>query len=84
MPFGGRAAVETKPGGGVDELAVTVDEVRHPERIIAQIDCDFTPLAKTQELTLNGNFVERWKGEVAAWISILRIHRAKVGEAPAR
>ena len=54
MPCSGRATVEAEPGGGVDKLPLTVDEVRHPECILTQIDRNFTPLAKTQELALNG------------------------------
>jgi len=48
-----RAAVEAEPGDRVDKLSITVDEIGDPERILAQVDRHFTPLAPTQKLALN-------------------------------
>ena len=48
-----RGTVEPEPGDRVDELAVAVDEVRDPERAIAQEDRHLASLAQTQQLALN-------------------------------
>jgi hypothetical protein len=48
-----RPAVEPEPGDRIDKLSLTVDEVRDPERILAQVDRHFAPVAATQELALN-------------------------------
>jgi len=48
-----RAAVEAEPGDRVDKLSITVDEIRDPERVLAQVDRHFAPLAPTQKLALN-------------------------------
>ena len=62
----GRATVEVEPRGGVDKCPVTVDEARNPKRVLAQIDPDFTPLARAQEMAVNsgGGYVDH-NGRVA-------------------
>jgi len=45
--------VEAKPGGGVDELSVTVDEVRDPKGAVTQEDRHFAPCSAAQNLTLD-------------------------------
>jgi hypothetical protein len=54
MPGRRRATVETEPRRRVNQLAVTIDEVRDPESSLAQIDRDLAPLTQTQKLALNG------------------------------
>jgi len=48
-----RAAVEAEPCDRVDKLSITVDEIRDPERILAQVDRHLAPLTPTQKLALN-------------------------------
>jgi hypothetical protein len=48
----GRSAVESYPCDGIDELTLTVDKVRDPERVVEQEQGDFTPHAAPQNLAL--------------------------------
>src|SRR5215470_9078736 len=66
----GRSAVETEPRCRFTQRPVTVDEVRYPERIPAQIDRDFAALAQTQELTLDGSDRSEFRVDMhgASWV----------------
>jgi len=59
-----RGTVESEPRYGIDEFTFAVDEVRDPQRAIAQKDRHLAPLSQPQELTLNG-----------AWRPVTDIHR---------
>ena len=48
-----RAAVEAEPGFRLEELAVAVDEVRHPERSVKEIDRNLPTRGKPQQLSLD-------------------------------
>src|SRR2546421_3664024 len=48
-----RGAVEAEPNPCVYELAATINEVRHPKPVAAQVNRDFAPRIQTQQLALN-------------------------------
>jgi hypothetical protein len=55
------AAVETEPGGRIDELALAVDEISDPQPAIAQEDRHFAALVMAQQLTLDGSRETRFR-----------------------
>ena len=47
------AAVEAQPALGIDELAVSIDEIGDPQHAVTQIDRRFAALATAQDLALD-------------------------------
>src|SRR3989442_12970443 len=48
-----RAAVEAEPGFRLEERTAPVEEIDNPKRSIEQVDRDFAPCGKAQELPLD-------------------------------